>query len=301
MQPCCVSCRNKASEEPIIDSTLLYILLAALISGVGSIFGAALLSLTVASRVVERMVSFSVGVLLATALLHSLPEAFESGADPRALFGTLLAGLLGFFLLEKLSLLRHSHHHEGDGHHHHHGHDREEAGRSGMTILVGDTFHNFADGIVIAAAFLADPHIGIVTALAIAAHEIPQEVGDFIVLLNAGFSKARAFAFNLLSSLAAVIGGIVGYFLLDQLQAWIPYVLVIASSSFVYIAVSDLMPQMQRRPRWRESVIQVVLVAAGIAAIVFITNGVHESHAAHDGPHGGGHGHPGQPPAAASR
>ncbi|NYH98194.1 ZIP family metal transporter [Cupriavidus plantarum] len=279
----------------------MYILLAALISGVGSIFGAALLSLTVASRVVERMVSFSVGVLLATALLHSLPEAFESGADPRALFGTLLAGLLGFFLLEKLSLLRHSHHHEGDGHHHHHGHDREEAGRSGMTILVGDTFHNFADGIVIAAAFLADPHIGIVTALAIAAHEIPQEVGDFIVLLNAGFSKARAFAFNLLSSLAAVIGGIVGYFLLDQLQAWIPYVLVIASSSFVYIAVSDLMPQMQRRPRWRESVIQVVLVAAGIAAIVFITNGVHESHAAHGGPHGGGHGHPGQPPAAASR
>ncbi|RLK46066.1 zinc and cadmium transporter [Cupriavidus plantarum] len=301
MQPCCVSCRNKASQEPIIDSTLLYILLAALISGVGSIFGAALLSLTVASRVVERMVSFSVGVLLATALLHSLPEAFESGADPRALFGTLLAGLLGFFLLEKLSLLRHSHHHEGDGHHHHHGHDREEAGRSGMTILVGDTFHNFADGIVIAAAFLADPHIGIVTALAIAAHEIPQEVGDFIVLLNAGFSKARAFAFNLLSSLAAVIGGIVGYFLLDQLQAWIPYVLVIASSSFVYIAVSDLMPQMQRRPRWRESVIQVVLVAAGIAAIVFITNGVHESHAAHGGPHGGGHGHPGQPSAAASR
>ncbi|PLQ01669.1 ZIP family metal transporter [Cupriavidus pauculus] len=263
----------------MIHSTLLYILLAATISGVGSIFGAALLSLTVASRVVERMVSFSVGVLLATALLHSLPEAFESGADPRALFGTLLAGLLGFFLLEKISLLRHSHHHEGDGHHHHHGHDREEAGRSGLTILVGDTFHNFADGIVIAAAFLADPHIGLVTALAIAAHEIPQEVGDFIVLLNAGFSKARAFAFNLLSSLAAILGGIVGYFLLDQLTGWIPYVLVIASSSFVYIAVSDLMPQMQRKPRLKESAVQVVLVAAGIAAIVFITNGVHEQHA----------------------
>ncbi|WP_225934275.1 MULTISPECIES: ZIP family metal transporter [unclassified Cupriavidus] len=257
----------------------MYILLAATISGVGSILGAAVLSLTVASRVVERMVSFSVGVLLATALLHSLPEAFESGADPRALFGTLLAGLLGFFLLEKISLLRHSHHHEGDGHHHHHGHDREEAGRSGLTILVGDTFHNFADGIVIAAAFLADPHIGLVTALAIAAHEIPQEVGDFIVLLNAGFSKARAFAFNLLSSLAAILGGIVGYFLLDQLTGWIPYVLVIASSSFVYIAVSDLMPQMQRKPRLKESAVQVVLVAAGIAAIVFITNGVHEQHA----------------------
>nr|WP_217447008.1 ZIP family metal transporter [Cupriavidus basilensis] len=261
-------------------------MLAATISGVGSIFGAALLSLTVASRVVERMVSFSVGVLLATALLHSLPEAFESGADPRALFGTLLAGLLGFFLLEKVALLRHSHHHEGDGHHHHHGHDREEAGRSGMTILVGDTFHNFADGIVIAAAFLADPHIGLVTALAIAAHEIPQEVGDFIVLLNAGFSKARAFAFNLLSSLAAIAGGVVGYYLLDQMSGWIPYVLVIASSSFVYIAVSDLMPQMQRKPRWRESIIQVVLVATGICAIFFITNGVHEAHG-----HGHGHAH----------
>ncbi|SPA50503.1 putative divalent heavy-metal cations transporter [Cupriavidus taiwanensis] len=280
-------------REPIIHSTLLYILLAATISGVGSIFGAALLSLTVASRVVERMVSFSVGVLLATALLHSLPEAFESGADPRALFGTLLAGLLGFFLLEKLSLLRHSHHHEGDGHHHHHGHDREEAGRSGLTILVGDTFHNFADGIVIAAAFLADPHIGVVTALAIAAHEIPQEVGDFIVLLNAGFSKARAFAFNLVSSLAAIAGGVVGYFLLDQLGGWIPYVLVIAASSFIYIAVSDLMPQMQRKPRWRESAIQVVLVAAGISAIVFITNGVHESHSH------GAHGH--AAPVASSR
>ncbi|MBB2916228.1 zinc and cadmium transporter [Cupriavidus alkaliphilus] len=276
----------------------MYILLAATISGVGSIFGAALLSLTVASRVVERMVSFSVGVLLATALLHSLPEAFESGADPRALFGTLLAGLLGFFLLEKLSLLRHSHHHEGDGHHHHHGHDREEAGRSGLTILVGDTFHNFADGIVIAAAFLADPHIGVVTALAIAAHEIPQEVGDFIVLLNAGFSKARAFAFNLLSSLAAIAGGVVGYFLLDQLSGWIPYVLVIAASSFIYIAVSDLMPQMQRKPRWRESAIQVVLVAAGIAAIVYITNGVHERHS-HGGHGHDGHGH--AAPVASSR
>jgi len=270
------ACRSQ--REPIIDSTLINILLAATISGVGSIFGAALLSLTVASRVVDRMVSFSVGVLLATALLHSLPEAFESGADPRALFATLLAGLLGFFLLEKIALLRHSHHHEGDGHHHHHGHDREAAGRSGLAILVGDGFHNFADGIVIAAAFLANPHIGLVTALAIAAHEIPQEVGDFIVLLNAGFSKTRAFAFNLLSSVSAIAGGLVGYFLLDQLSSWIPYVLVIASSSFVYIAVSDLMPQMQRKPRWRESLVQVVLVAAGIAAIYFITNGVHHHH-----------------------
>jgi zinc and cadmium transporter len=259
----------------IITSTLLYILLATTVSGVGSLLGAAALSLTVLPRVVERMVSFSVGVLLATALLHSLPEAFESGADPHALFGTLLAGLLGFFLLEKLSLMRHSHHSESDGHGHHHGHDRAEAGKSGMLILIGDGLHNFCDGILIAAAFIADPHVGIITALAIAAHEIPQEIGDFVVLLNAGFSKGRALAFNLLSSLAALVGAALGYFLLDRLNSWVPYVLVVASSSFVYIAVSDLMPQMQRKPRWRESAVQVVLVAVGIAVIFLLTNVIH--------------------------
>lgn len=264
-----------ARPETIIDTTLLSILAATALAGVGSILAAALLSLTVMTQLVKRMVSFSVGVLLATALLHSLPEAFESGADPRALFASLLAGLLGFFLLEKLALLRHSHHHEGDGHGHHHGHDREEAGKSGALILVGDSLHNFADGILIAAAFIADPHIGVVTALAIAAHEIPQEVGDFIVLLNAGFSRARAFVYNLLTSLAAVIGGLVGYLLLDRMEAWVPFVLVLASSSFIYIAVSDLMPQMQRRPSWRESAIQLVLILLGIALVYQLTYHAH--------------------------
>lgn len=261
--------------ESVIDTTFLAILAATALAGVGSILAAAVLSLTMMGRLVKRMVSFSVGVLLATALLHSLPEAFESGADSHALFGTLLAGLLGFFLLEKLALLRHSHHHEGDGHDHHHGHDREEAGRSGALILVGDSIHNFADGILIAAAFIADPHIGVVTALAIAAHEIPQEVGDFIILLNAGFTRTRAFVYNLLSSLAAVVGGIVGYVLFDSMADWVPFVLVIASSSFVYIAVSDLMPQMQRRPNWRESAIQVALITTGIALVYLLTGNAH--------------------------
>ncbi|WP_428849637.1 ZIP family metal transporter [Imbroritus primus] len=258
-----------------MDTTLLSILAATALAGIGSILAAALLSLTVMSRIVKPMVSFSVGVLLATALLHSLPEAFESGADSHALFATLLAGLLGFFLLEKLALLRHSHHHEGDGHGHHHGHDREEAGKSGMLILVGDSLHNFADGILIAAAFVADPHIGVVTALAIAAHEIPQEVGDFIVLLNAGFSRARAFAYNLLSSLSAVVGGLIGYLLFDRMATWVPFVLVLASSSFVYIAVSDLMPQMQRRPKWRESAVQVALIVLGVVLVYVLTRHAH--------------------------
>lgn len=243
-----------------------------MIAGAASITLAAVLSYTLLSRVVDRLVSLSVGIMLSTALLHALPEAFESGADVHWLFGSLLAGLLGFFLLEKLAILRHSHHHEGDGHGHHHGHDREEAGKAGWMVLVGDGIHNFADGILIAAAFLADPRLGILAALAIIAHEIPQEVGDFIVLLNAGFSRARAYVYNLLSSMMAILGGVLGYFMLDRWMSAIPYVLVLASSSFIYIAVSDLMPQMQRRRTVKESIVQVLLVAIGVCIVLFMTH-----------------------------
>ncbi|WP_370659739.1 ZIP family metal transporter [Massilia polaris] len=228
-------------------------------------------SFTLLSKMVERMVSLSVGIMLSTALLHALPEAFDSGADTHKLFATLLAGLLAFFLLEKLAILRHSHHHEGDGHHHAHGHDAREAGKSGWMILIGDGMHNFTDGILIAAAFLANPELGIITGLAIIAHEIPQEIGDFIVLLNAGFSRRRAYVFNLLCSLMAVAGGLIGYYTLDQANGLIPYVLVFASSGFLYIAVSDLMPQMQRRATVRESVPQVLLIGLGVLIVVFLT------------------------------
>jgi zinc and cadmium transporter len=131
--------------------------------------------------------------------------------------------------------------------------------------------HNFTDGILIAAAFLADPTLGIVTGLAIIAHEIPQEIGDFIVLLNAGFSRRRAYFYNLLSSLMAVLGGLLGYFTLEQGMQWIPYVLVFASSGFIYIAVSDLMPQMQRRATLRETIPQVLLIALGVGIVVLMT------------------------------
>ena len=236
-----------------------------------SITAAAVFSFALLSKMVERMVSLSVGIMLSTSLLHALPEAFESGTDPRKLFATLLGGLLTFFLLEKLAILRHSHHHEGDGHHHAHGHDKLEAGKSGWMILVGDGLHNFTDGILIAAAFLANPELGIVTGLAIIAHEIPQEIGDFIVLLNAGFSRARAYVFNLLCSLMAVAGGLLGYFTLDKASGLIPYVLVFASSGFIYIAVSDLMPQMQRRATVKESVPQVLLIGLGVVIVLFLT------------------------------
>jgi zinc and cadmium transporter len=178
-------------------------------------------------------------------------------------------------LLEKFAILRHSHHHEGDGHHHHHGHDAHEAGKSGWMILVGDGLHNFTDGILIAAAFLANPQLGIVTGLAIIAHEIPQEIGDFIVLLNAGFSRTRAYVYNMISSLMAVIGATLGYYTLASASSLIPYVLVIASAGFIYIALSDLMPQMQRRATVRETIPQIILIAAGIALVLFLTHGHH--------------------------
>jgi zinc and cadmium transporter len=219
------------------------------------------------------MVSLSVGIMLSTSLLHALPEAFESGANPRSLFAALLAGLLAFFLLEKAAILRHSHHHEADGHHHEHGHDAHEAGKAGWMILVGDGMHNFTDGILIAAAFLANPELGLVTGLAIIAHEIPQEIGDFIVLLNAGFSRKRAYVYNLICSLMAVVGGLLGYFMLGRASQLIPYVLIFASSGFIYIAVSDLMPQMQRRATLRETVPQVILIAIGVALVLFVTHG----------------------------
>jgi zinc and cadmium transporter len=220
---------------------------------------------------VERMVSLSVGIMLSTSLLHALPEAFEFKADPRNLFACLLAGLLAFFLLEKFAILRHSHHHEGDGHHHEHGHDAHEAGKAGWMILVGDGLHNFTDGVLIAAAFLADPQLGLVTGLAIIAHELPQEIGDFIVLLNAGFSRTRAYVYNLICSLMAVVGGVLGYFTLEHASSLIPYVLVFASSGFIYIAVSDLMPQMQRRATLRETVPQIILIACGVGLVLFVT------------------------------
>jgi zinc and cadmium transporter len=214
-------------------------------------------------------------VLLGTALLNVLPEAFEAAADPRPLFLTLLGGLLFFFLLEKAELYRHTHHHEGDGHAHHHHFDAEQAGRGGLAVLLGDSIHNFCDGVIIAAAFLTDPALGWVTAFAVVAHEIPQEVGDYIVLLNAGLSRGRALFYNVLSGLAAVLGGVLGYLLIGPHDALFPFLLVVAASSFVYVAVADLLPQMQRRLPWRETALQVVWLGVGLGAVVLVVASLH--------------------------
>ncbi len=252
--------------------TLLYIVLATLAGGVLSVLIAASLTLAILGRIVKHLVSLSVGVLLGTALLHVLPEAFESKVEPHRLFATLLGGLLFFFLLEKAELYRHGHHHEGDDphHQHHDGFDAEQAGRGGWSVLVGDSIHNFCDGIIIAAAFLADFQLGVVTSLAIIAHEIPQEVGDFIVLLNAGFSRAKALLYNALSGLASVVGGVLGYFVVGPWEALFPYLLVAASSSFVYVAVADLLPQLQRRLPLRSTLAQLGWIVVGLALVVVV-------------------------------
>ncbi len=247
--------------------TLLYIIAATVAGGLLSVLAAGLFTYKLLDRMVPRLVSFSAGVLLGAALLELLPHAFAFGIDPHALFMTLLAGLLLFFLLEKFALWRHSHHHEHDGHGHEHGFDAHEAGKSGLVILVGDSLHNFADGILIAAAFLADPWLGFVTTLGIVAHEIPQEAGDFIVLLNAGYSRARALTYNGIASLASVVGGLAGYFALAGSARLIPFVVVLAASSFIYIAVADLIPWMQRRADTESSLWQIAMVAAGIVTI----------------------------------
>lgn len=275
--PAAFSFRPKGAIEKVLDNralrswanqlTLLYIIAATVAGGVLSVLAASVLTYKVLDRLVPRLVSFSAGVLLGAALLELLPHAFGFGVDPHALFMTLLVGLVSFFLLEKFALWRHSHHHEHDGHGHEHGFDAHEAGKSGLVILVGDSLHNFADGVLIAAAFLADPWLGFVTTLGIIAHEIPQEAGDFIVLLNAGYSRTRALAYNCIAGLASVAGGVAGYFALADSQRLVPFVVVLAASSFIYIAVADLIPWMQRRADTESTLWQVAMVAAGIGTI----------------------------------
>jgi len=243
---------------------LWWIIGATLSGGALSLLAAAALSFTVFSGWVPRMVSYAVGAMLAAAFLHLLPEAFMQADSIEALFATVLGGLLGFFLLEKAALWRHRHEH---GVEHWHGADHGHGRRAGALIVIGDGFHNFVDGILIAAAFLADVRLGITTTLAIVAHEIPQEIGDFMVLLNAGYTRRKALLLNLASSLASVAGGIAGYFALEGMQGATPHVLALAAASFIYIAVADLIPDLHRASDGCSTAWQAGPIAAGVATI----------------------------------
>ena len=250
-------------------SLINWIVLFCLLGGLLSALAAALflvLSESLRNRALPHLVSFATGTLLGAAFLGLLPHALASldSTDTHVIPMAVLLGLLGFFLLEKMVLWRHCHTdhcevHAPDGHSHKQS--------TGAMVLIGDGLHNFLDGILIAGAFMTDIHLGVVTSLAVAAHEIPQEVGDFAVLLHSGFSRGRAFSYNILASLTTVIGGVLAYYSLQSLDAALPYVLAIAASSFIYIAVADLIPTLHQRAEVHATVEQVLLIVAGILII----------------------------------
>ncbi len=280
--------------------TLLYIIVAAVLGGVASVAVAAV-ALLVRLESIERWVAFAVGAMLSVVFLDLLPHALDSGVVPASLMAWVMGGVLFFFVLEKLVIWRHSHgeltrppaddaamddeshphhhhvHHDAHGHAKGHakGHAQGDRGRSGLMILVGDSLHNATDGVLIAAAFLADTKLGVVTALAVIAHEIPQEVSDFFVLLHSGYSRARAFLYNLLSSLAMVVGGVAGYFALESAQAHVTPVLAFAAASMLYVAVADLIPTLQRRFSLRETGWQIAMIASGIASVSVVHELLH--------------------------
>jgi zinc and cadmium transporter len=242
-------------------SVFSWIVLASIVGGGASALFAGGVASWLRLSSIPTLVSFAVGAMLAAVFLVILPHAVERSENVELLMAVIPLGILAFFTLEKLVLWRHCHEQQCDAHV---AHDR---GRSGMMIIIGDTFHNFVDGIIIAAAFLADVRLGIVTSLAIIAHEIPQEMGDFLVLLNSGYSRTRALAFNLLSGFATLAGGMCGYFALQALQGWVPVLLGVAAASMLYVAVADLIPGLHKRPELRATISQVTLIAVGIAAI----------------------------------
>ena len=255
-------------------SLLTWIIIFSLLGGVLSVLVAAsflLFSEGVRKRLVPHLVSFAIGSLLGAAFLGLLPHALTGPGveDFHKIFLAVLLGLLGFFLLEKLVLWRHCHSDHCEAHTPHDHEKNTEA--TGWMILIGDGLHNFVDGVLIAAAFMTDTHLGIVTAIAIAAHEIPQEVGDFVVLLHSGFSRGKALLYNVLSSLTTIVGALLAYWSLADLQGVLPYVLAVAASSFIYIAVADLIPGLHKRAEASETLQQVVLIAAGVS-LIYVTH-----------------------------
>jgi len=251
-------------------STLAWILAASLGGTVLSLALAGLVALRVKASWVPTLVSYAVGAMLGVAFLDLLPHIFHEARNPQRAAAFVLAGILVFFVLEKLLLWRHHHHHSDEEQHEaeeemrHTGHDH---GRSGWMIVFGDSFHNFTDGVIIAGAFLADVKLGVVTSLAIIAHEIPQEIGDFLVLLHSGFGRTKALIWNAVSGLSAVLGGLIAYFALSAVSDWLPEILAFAAASMIYVAVADLIPGLHRRTALKDSLTQVTFIALGVFSI----------------------------------
>jgi zinc and cadmium transporter len=258
--------------------TLISIVLATLVAGLGSVWLAAGL---MRARDIgpHHLLSLAAGALLAVAFMHLLPEAFESNADAQALFTTLLGAIVFFFLLDKAELWHHGHEHHDPTHDHDHdddhGHGHHRRARSGgWAVLMGDSVHCFGDGILIASAFIADSRLGWVASLAVLAHEVPHHIGDIAVMRNAGNRRAAIVKVSLAGALTT-IGGVTGYWLVDTLRGSLPYFLVVASSSFIYVALADLIPQLQRRLSARETAMQVAWLGFGIALVTVVSRVAH--------------------------
>ncbi|MGE0097601.1 MAG: ZIP family metal transporter [Hydrogenophaga sp.] len=271
--------------------TLIAILIGTVAAGVGSVWLAALLGFAMMARYTQHMLSMAAGALMATAFMHLLPEAFESEASAHELFALLLGGLVFFFLLDKAELWHHGHEHhqegggaghahgahEGHAHHrHHHRHDEPRSG--GWAVLAGDSVHAFGDGILIASAFMADMRLGVIAALAVLAHEVPHHMGDLVVLRQTSATTRAALVKVSLAGTVTALGGLVGYFLLARLADYLPYFLVAASSSFVYVALADLIPQLQKRVGLRATVAQIAWLLAGIGLVTLVSGLAHASH-----------------------
>jgi zinc and cadmium transporter len=261
--------KSRDAEHSDIMHLLVWIILFTLLGGVLSVVAASIFLFLPESRRVRILphgVSFAIGALLAASFTGLIPHAFEGAESGRlhALSLTILVGILTFFLLEKLLLWRHSHTGNRDSHRHE---DFSKLHPSGTLILLGDAIHNFVDGVLIGAAFLTDIHLGIVTSLAVAAHEIPQEVGDFAILLHSGYGRTKALVWNILASVTTVFGGMIAYFGLGELDHLLPYLLVFTASSFIYIAVADLLPTLNRKTDFQSSAYQILLIAAGVLMI----------------------------------
>jgi zinc and cadmium transporter len=283
--------------------TLIAIILATLAAGIGSVWLAAALSFGAFARYTQHMLSLAAGALLATAFMHLLPEAFESQAGAKDLFIALLAGLIFFFLLDKAELWHHGHeHHEplattpailpfsplishsavdcavhpahADHGHSHAGHGHIPQPGS-WALLTGDSFHCFGDGVLIASAFMADLRLGVVAALAVLAHEIPHHMGDLVVLNQSSSNKRIALIKVSLAGSVTTLGGLLGYWLVNQLQDYLPYFLVIVSSSFIYVALADLIPQLQKRLSFRQTVAQIAWLAVGIVMVTVASGFAH--------------------------
>ena len=287
--------------------TLIAIILATLAAGIGSVWLAALLmgvGLKGGGSSVgpQRLLSLAAGALLATAFMHLLPEAFESHVDAHDLFATLLVGLVFFFLLDKAELWHHGHEHSHaapsaptsahgatghdhaaavlQGHAHAHPHAHEHAHHhgskaGGWAVLTGDSVHCFGDGILIASAFMADMRLGVIAAFSVLAHEVPHHMGDLVVLRQTSPNRRMALVKVSLAGAVTALGGLVGYFLVGQLHDWLPYFLAVASSSFVYVALADLIPQLQKRLSARETMAQIVWLLVGMGLVMLVSGAAH--------------------------